>query len=69
MYQQRSHGCAARIVSISQPHVRLIVRGKASQRVEFAAKISASHVDGLILLDRFSWNAYKETSDLSVLSK
>lgn len=65
MYQQRSHRCADRIVSVSQPHVRPIVRGKASQRVEFGAKISASHVDGFILLDRFSWDAYNETSDLS----
>lgn len=65
MYQHRSHRCADRIVSISQPHVRPIVRGKASQRVEFGAKISASHVDGFILLDRFSWNAYNESSDLS----
>jgi transposase, IS5 family len=65
MYQQRSHRCADRIVSISQPHVRPIVRGKASQRVEFGAKISASHVDGFMMLDRFSWDAYNETSDLS----
>jgi hypothetical protein len=64
MYQQRSHRCADRIVSISQPHVRPIVRGKVSQRVEFGAKISASHVDGFVLLDRFSWDAYNETSDL-----
>lgn len=64
MYQQRSHRCADRIVSISQPHVRPIVRGKASQRVEFGAKISASHVDGYIFLDRFSWDAYNETADL-----
>lgn len=65
MYQQRSHRCADRIVSISQPHVRPIVRGKASQRVEFGAKISVSLVDGFVLLDRFSWDAYNETSDLS----
>jgi transposase, IS5 family len=64
MYQQRSHRCVDRIVSISQPHVRPIVRGKVSQRVEFGAKISASHVDGFILLDRFSWDAYNETFDL-----
>jgi hypothetical protein len=57
--------CHDRIVSISQPHVRPIVRGKASQRVEFGAKISASQVDGFVLLDRFSWDAYNETVDLS----
>jgi len=28
------------------------------------AKISASHVDGFVLIDRFSWDAYNETSDL-----
>jgi IS5 family transposase len=64
MYQQRSHRCADRIMNISQPHVRPILRGKASQRVEFGAKISASHVDGFIMLERFSWDAYNETSDL-----
>lgn len=65
MYRDRSHRCDDRIVSISQPHVRPIVRGKISQRVEFGAKISASHVGGFILLDRFSWDAYNETADLS----
>lgn len=65
MYRERSHRCDDRIVSISQPHVRPIVRGKVSQRVEFGAKISASHVDGFVLLDRFSWDAYNETADLS----
>lgn len=64
MYEKRSRRCDDRIVSISQPHLRPIVRGKASQRVEFGAKISASHVDGFVLMDRFSWDAYNETSDL-----
>jgi hypothetical protein len=64
MYEQRSHRCADRIVRISQPHVRPIVRGKASQRVEFGAKISASYVDGYMFLERFSWDAYNETVDL-----
>ncbi len=64
MYQERSHRCAHRIVSISQPHVRPIVRGKLAQSVEFGAKISVSHVAGYVLLDRFSWDAYNETSDL-----
>jgi hypothetical protein len=64
MYQDRSHRCPHRIVSISQPHVRPIVRGKLAQSVEFGAKISVSHVDGYVSLDRFSWEAYNETSDL-----
>ena len=64
MYEERHHRCADRIVSISQPHVRPIVRGKVAQRVEFGAKISVSHVEGFVSLDRFSWDAYNETNDL-----
>jgi ribosomal protein L34E len=64
MYQTRTHRCEDRIVSISQPHIRPIVRGKVSQSVEFGAKISASVVDGYISLERLSWDAYNETNDL-----
>src|SRR5699024_5941647 len=39
MYQTRSRRCDDRIVSISQPHVRPIVRGKTGKRVEFGAKL------------------------------
>jgi IS5 family transposase len=48
MYQTKTHQVADRIVSISQPHIRPIVRGKIAQRVEFGAKISASYVNGYI---------------------
>ena len=65
MYQQRSHRVADRIVSISQPHIRPIVRGKLSKSVEFGAEISVSHIDGMVLLERFSWDAYNETVDLT----
>ena len=65
MYKQRKHSVADRIVSISQPHVRPIVRGKAGKNVEFGAKISISHSNGgFVRLDRLSWDAYNESSDL-----
>lgn len=65
MYRERTHRIADRIVSISQPHVRPIMRGKAGKRVEFGAKISISHLPGgLVSLDRLSWDAYNEGSDL-----
>jgi len=64
MYDQRSHKIADRIVSISQPHVRPIVRGKAGKDVEFGAKISACLIDGYTFLDKISWAAYNESSDL-----
>lgn len=55
---------ADRIVSVSKPHVRPIVRGKARVAVEFGAKLSASVIDGMFLLDRHSWDSYNECSDL-----
>ncbi len=64
MYNERSHKIEDRIVSVSQPHVRPIVRGKAKSDVEFGAKISASVVNGFVFLDRVSWDAYHEASDL-----
>jgi hypothetical protein len=53
-----------RIVSIYQPHVRPIKRGKAGAATEFGAKISVSLVDGFSYLDRLSWDAYNESGDL-----
>ncbi len=64
MYENRSHRISDRIVSISQPHVRPIVRGKAAAATEFGAKLSASLVDGNVFLDRLSWDAYNECTDL-----
>lgn len=64
MYDQRSHTISDRIVSLSQPHVRPIVRGKAGKEVEFGAKLSVSLVNGFAHLDRLSWDAYNESGDL-----
>lgn len=64
MYTQACQRIANRIVSISQPHVRPIVRGKAGCSVEFGAKISVSLVDGVSFVDRSSWEAYNESMDL-----
>ena len=64
MYEKRIHSVEGRIVSISQPHVRPIVRGKVASAVEFGAKISVSVVDGYVFLDRLSWENYNESGDL-----
>ncbi len=37
-----------RIVSLSQPHIRPIVRGKAGKTVEFGAKLAASCFEGYV---------------------
>lgn len=64
MYRQRSHTVAGRIVSIGQPHVRPIVRGKLAEPVEFVAKVSVSDVQGFCYLDPLSWENYNKSGDL-----
>jgi hypothetical protein len=64
MYDHHENKIADRIVSISQPHVRAIKRGKAGAATEFGAKISASLVDGFVYLDRISWDNYNEGGDI-----
>lgn len=53
-----------RIVSLSQPHIRPIVRGKAGKAVEFGAKLSASYYNGYVFLDHISWDNFNESGDL-----
>lgn len=51
MFEEESKSIDDRIVSISQPHIRPIVCGKANANVEYGAKISVSVVDGYAFLD------------------
>ena len=64
MYTSGQKRCDDRIVSISQPHVRPIVRGKASKKTEFGAKINVSMSEGLAFVDHLGWDAYNESKDL-----
>ena len=64
MYDAKTHSVEDRIVSIHQPHVRPIVRGKAKSKVEFGAKINITLVDGITFLDDFSWDAFNEGTRL-----
>ncbi|NEZ56884.1 IS5 family transposase [Adonisia turfae] len=64
MYQHKQRRINDRIVSISQPHVRPIVRGKAGTPVEFGAKFAMSCVAGYVFLDRLSWDNFNESEDL-----
>lgn len=69
MYNNKVHRIEHRIVSLSQPHIRPIVRGKAGVPVEFGAKISASVRDGYVFLDRISWDNFNESADLKAQIK
>ena len=63
MYENKENKVENRIVSLTQPHVRPIVRGKAGTPVEFGAKLSASYVNGYVYLYRLSWDNYNESGD------
>jgi hypothetical protein len=60
MYQTQTHSIEHRIVSIHQPHVRPIVRGKTNAQVEFGSKIQVSLMNGYAFLDELSWDAFNE---------
>lgn len=64
MYVARSHSVADRIVSISQPHVRPVVRGKANAQVEFGAKVAVSLVGGYVFQEKLAWDNFNEGTTL-----
>ena len=53
-----------RIVSVRQPHVRPIVRGKARSEVEFGQKLGLSIVDGFAFIENQSWDNFSEGKTL-----
>jgi transposase, IS5 family len=63
MFDNKTQRIDDRIVSLSQPHIRPIVRGKAGTSVEFGAKLSVSLRDGYVFLDRIDWNNFNESGD------
>lgn len=65
MYENKTHIVENRIVSISQPYIRPIVRGKAKSPTEFGAKLDLS-VDehGMARLEKLSFDAYNESDVL-----
>ena len=65
MYRNSTNRCDDRIVSISQPWVRPIVRGKVDKPTEFGAKLSVSLTgDGVARVDHMRWGAFHEGHDL-----
>ncbi|EFE90296.1 hypothetical protein GCWU000341_03001, partial [Oribacterium sp. oral taxon 078 str. F0262] len=64
-YDNKTHQVSDRIVNLSQPDIRLIMRGKAKSPVEFGAKYDVS-VDekGHARLEKISFTPYHEGSVL-----
>lgn len=65
MHENNVHVCANLIVSIFQPHIRPIKRGKARAKTEFGAKIGAVIYEGYTL-DHHRWNSYNESINLEL---
>lgn len=63
MYETNTHSIPHRIISLSQPWVRPIVRGKAHANTEFGAKLHISLVDGYIRIERLGFEPYNEAED------
>ena len=65
MYKNKTHSVKDRIVSISQPYIRPIVRGKAKAPTEFGAKLDMSIDEhGIARLEKLSFDAYNEADVL-----
>ena len=64
LFDNNKQSIEDRIVSLSQPHIRLTVRGKAGKSVELGAEISASCFEGYVFLDWMSWDNFNESGDL-----
>ena len=65
MYENQVHTVPNRIVSISQPYICPIVRGKAAAPVEFGAKLDLSiDENGMARLEKLSFDAYNESDVL-----
>jgi hypothetical protein len=63
MYETKTHSIPHRIVSLSQPYVRPIPRGKANAKTEFGAKLHISMVDGYARIEGLDFEHYNEASD------
>jgi hypothetical protein len=53
-----------RIVSLSKPYIRPIVRGKEIKAVEFGAKVNKLQIDGISFIEYFSYDAFNEGTRL-----
>lgn len=64
MYCEGTHRVDDRIVSISQPWIRPIVRGKQNADVEFGAKAEMSIVNGFLRIEVLKWEAFNESKTM-----
>ncbi len=64
MYTEQKHQVDHRIVSIHQPQIRPMVRGKEKHKVEFGPKINVSLQNGFARIQDIEFEAYNESTRL-----
>ena len=64
MFSKGTRRAEDRIVSIHQPWVRPIVRGKTTAPTEFGAKVELSMNNGYTRIEEIRWDAYNEGTTL-----
>lgn len=68
MYCERANQIKDRIVSLHQPQIRPICRGKAGKKTEFGPKGALTLVDEFLFLDKLSNNVFSE-ADTGLVTK
>ena len=69
MYDEKTHSVEDRIVSIEQPHLRPIVRGKEHNSVEFGAKVTIGLVGGFSFVVRMDYDNFSEAKYLKAAAE
>ena len=69
MFEAKTHVCENRIVSLQQPHILPINRGKRPVTTEFGQKLHLSTVDGYTFLEKTGWNNFNEGCDLQAAAE
>jgi hypothetical protein len=64
MYDHKTHRVPDRIVSLAQPFIRPIVRGKAKAKVEFGPKLDLVNESGVFHIAKYQYDPYNESSTL-----
>jgi hypothetical protein len=60
MLKNNTHSVENRIVSLRQPHIRPIVRGKSGVKYEFGQKLAFSVVNGYTFIEKQSFDNFNE---------
>ena len=69
MHDNHAYSVPDRIVSVSHPFVRPIIREEAGKQVEFGAKLDISVVDGWTRLEYCSYDAHNEAGNLQEMAE